>query len=261
MMTQRFVVSSILVIFFAALVFMCSRIDGAKTRKGMGHRRRHLDELATQSQPQHITGKLNVKSNGEECSVFYRVFDPKDEDSKGDVLLLHGASFDSATWLKTGTLAAISADGYRAIAIDLPGFGQSEENLTCKKNTRLLVDIFSSLQSSLKMSRPVLLTASMSGKYALTLLSQEPKLTRGYIMVAPVIPSDFDEKSLPESTQPTLVIYGSEDVGGKERSETRLINIPNAVSFEIKGGSHPCYLDYPDLFNERILTFLGSIKS
>ena len=256
MVTLRFIVSSILVLFFAALVFMCSRIDGARTRKGKGHR--HMQ----QSQPQDVTGRVNVKSSGDECSVFYRVSDPKatgKEESKGDVLLLHGASFDSSTWLKTGTLGAISADGYRAIAIDLPGFGESAENLACKKNTRLLVDIFSSLQSSLKMFRPVLLTASMSGKYALTLLSQEPELTRGYIMVAPVIPSDFDEKSLPESTQPTLIIYGSEDAGGKERSETRLMKIPNAVGFEIKGGSHPCYLDYPDLFNERVLTFLRSI--
>ena len=242
---------------------MCSRIDGVQSRKGVGHRRRHLDESTQPQQPKHVTGKLIVNSNGEECTLFYRVLDPKDgnNDSKGDVLLLHGASFDSSTWLKTGTLAAISADGYRAIAIDLPGFGQSEENLTCKKNTNLLIDVFSSLQSSLKMTRPVLLTASMSGKYALKLLSLAPELTRGYIMVAPVIPTDFDEKSLPSTTQPTLVVYGSEDVGGKERSETRLMNIPNAVSFEIKGGSHPCYLDYPDLFNERVLTFLGSIKS
>jgi len=37
------------------------------------------------------------------------------------VLFLHGAKFDSDTWQKIGTLALMNEQGYRAIAIDLPG--------------------------------------------------------------------------------------------------------------------------------------------
>lgn len=38
-----------------------------------------------------------------------------------DVLFLHGQAFTSETWEALGTLALLAAEGYRAIAIDLPG--------------------------------------------------------------------------------------------------------------------------------------------
>ena len=40
-------------------------------------------------------------------------------------MLTHGAAYDSSTWEKTNTLKALSDAGYKAIAVDLPGFGKS----------------------------------------------------------------------------------------------------------------------------------------
>lgn len=37
------------------------------------------------------------------------------------VIFLHGQSFTSKTWETLGTLALLAENGYRAIAIDLPG--------------------------------------------------------------------------------------------------------------------------------------------
>ena len=41
------------------------------------------------------------------------------------VLLLHGKMFKATTWLETGTLAKLAETGYRAVAVDMPGFGNS----------------------------------------------------------------------------------------------------------------------------------------
>lgn len=246
------------------MLLMLSTSFVSKQRFGgnLERRHRHLGGEADEEQSigkvtPHTTGKVMINSGDDSCEIFYRIFDQED-NNKGDVLLLHGASFDSSTWLKTGTLPAVAKAGYRAIAIDLPGFGQSDDrNKNCKKNTKILADIM----TALKVIQPVIVTPSMSGKFALNLFMDEPAATRAYVMVAPVIPPEFDETSFnaKDGIQPVLVIYGSEDVGGKDRSEQRLMKIPKAVRFEIEGGSHPCYLDQPVLFNERVISFLKSL--
>ena len=38
------------------------------------------------------------------------------------ILLLHGMKFQAATWRENGTLETLANAGYRAVALDLPGF-------------------------------------------------------------------------------------------------------------------------------------------
>lgn len=54
-----------------------------------------------------------------------------------DVLFLHGQAFTSKTWEALGTLALLAGEGYRAVAIDLPG----------RSMALCLADLFGQLQS------------------------------------------------------------------------------------------------------------------
>ena len=81
------------------------------------------------------------------------------------VLFLHGASFSAQTWLELGTLVLLAEQGYRAVAVDLPGYGQSAQVESQP------VDFMLDLLGDLNLARPALVSPSMSGQYSLPLVA------------------------------------------------------------------------------------------
>jgi abhydrolase domain-containing protein 14 len=167
------------------------------------------------------------------------------------VLLLHGASFSSETWRQIGTLEALASAGYHAIAVDLPGFGESQPGSTAPELW------LGELLDELKIESPVLLAASMSGGYALPFITSQPARIAGFVAVAPVGISNYRER-LHLIKVPLLAVWGEHDRIVPIRDAELLVqSVKRGQLVVIPNASHAPYMSNPGLFNQELIRFVG----
>lgn len=169
------------------------------------------------------------------------------------VLLLHGAAFSSRTWEELGTIERLAGAGYRVVAIDLPGFGESK---SAKADPSAFLSGF---VGALGIGRPVVVSPSMSGGFSFPLILERPELVSGFVPVAPAATLLY-AKRLRRSPVPALIVWGERDqVFPVAQAELLAGSFENAQTLILAGARHPAYLDEPEKFHAALLTFLGEV--
>jgi pimeloyl-ACP methyl ester carboxylesterase len=168
------------------------------------------------------------------------------------VLLLHGARFHSGTWKQLGTLDRLAKEGFRAIALDLPGYGASKPGPP--------LDL-AQFVADAKLEKPVVLAPSMSGDVALPFVTAHPDRVAGFVAVAPVgLPSY--ESALRKLALPTLIVWGEKDEVVPVAQAKALHGwVKDSQLVILSGARHPCYLDRPDEFHTALVAFLKSVAA
>ena len=166
------------------------------------------------------------------------------------VLLLHGKMFKAATWQETGTLTKLVDAGYRAVALDLPGFGKSPAGDIEP------VEVINVVISQAAPNGAILLGPSMGGRIALEFTLANQDLVNGLILVGAVGVQENKER-LKDISLPCLAVWGEEDsISPLANGNLLQQGIKDAELMVIQGASHPCYLDQPDEWHRILLGFL-----
>jgi abhydrolase domain-containing protein 14 len=197
------------------------------------------------------------------CRVHYLI---EGHEGGRPVVLLHGSRFNADTWKQIGTMAALAGAGYLAYAADLPGFGQSSFRRSSPRTWLGMLRAWASprrwllaLLDRLGVRRPVIVSPSLSGWFALLLVTGEPDRVAGFVAVAPVGIRRYRDR-LGRITAPVLAIWGEHDeVIPQERADLLVESAPQGRKVIIPGGSHAPYMSDPVAFHEELLGFLGGL--
>lgn len=171
------------------------------------------------------------------------------------VVFLHGAAYDKSVWVRTGAMATVAAEGFPAVAVDLPGYGDSPANTSVGK-----ADWVRALLAKVAPKGAVLVSPSMSGEYSLAAIKAGVEL-KGFVPIAPVGVTDFSNTG--GVSVRSMVVWGSEDdtfspdmgevlttaLGGRPKAELRIL----------AGAGHAAYEDRPGEFNPDLASFVQGI--
>ena len=116
------------------------------------------------------------------------------------------------------------------------------------------------------LTQVVLVFPSMGGLYGMGVMLHccDGTLKTNVIGFVPVAPSigekHVDKDHLSKVTVPVLSVYGEKDEGAKKKNKM-LKHVKTYQELEIPGGSHPAYLDNPQMWNSALLVFIQSLTT
>jgi len=111
------------------------------------------------------------------------------------VVLMHGKNFCAATW--EGTIKALTADGFRVIAVDQIGFCKSTKPEDYQYSFHQLAANTRSLLDSLNIGRVTVIGHSMGGMLATRFALLYPDQTEQLVLANPIGLEDWKAKGVP----------------------------------------------------------------
>lgn len=190
--------------------------------------------------------------------IFYREVLPLQQTHRAEVLFLHGKAFNSHTWEQLGTLQLLSKRGYRAVAVDLPGFGNSAPSKEVSTESGR-VELLEGVLRDLQLQNTVLVSPSLSGSYALPFLMQSHHQLCGFVPIAPTSTRNYAQEQFQAVKTPTLILYGELDHTLARESLQQLRHLPNHSVVKLHDAGHACYLHKPGAFHLALLAFLDHL--
>ncbi|XP_008848000.1 protein ABHD14A isoform X2 [Nannospalax galili] len=191
--------------------------------------------------------------------IFYREVLPLHQTHRVEVVLLHGKAFNSHMWEQLGTLQLLSKRGYRAVAIDLPGFGNSAPSKEASTEAGR-AELLELVLQNLEVQNAVLVSPSLSGRYALPFLMRSHHQLHGFVPIAPTSTQNYTQEQFWAVKTPTLILYGELDHILARESLRQLRHLPNHSVVKLHNAGHACYLHKPQDFHLALLAFLDHLS-
>lgn len=169
-----------------------------------------------------------------------------------EILFLHGKAFQAKTWKDLGTLELLAKKGCSAVALDLPGWGQSPEaDFNAEQVVKSVID-------GSEMKRPILVGPSMGGRIALEFALGNPQLVGGLILIGAV--GIVENRSrLDKLPQKTLLVWGENDhISDPANGKLLHSKVVGSQLVIIPDTKHACYTEKPADFHNHILQFICS---
>lgn len=176
------------------------------------------------------------------------------------VVFLHGFSFTSEVWQRTGVTESLKKKRVPFLALDMP-YGLKSE---CQPRTRdvqvNVAVVREAVQNIFGAAAPILVGASLGGHVALEYAVRFP--VKGLLLLAPV--RVFGEALVEGYSRfqfPVRIIFGSEDrIASLEELRLLADRLSNASLKVYEGAGHAAYLDYPDRFRGDLLELCAAAE-
>lgn len=172
-------------------------------------------------------------------------------------VLLHGFSFHAETWAEIGLFDELALH-YSVYSFDMPYGPKSVSDKFDASNRDEYAEFLSEILKTLKINKPFLIGASISGEVVLRYLAMGNP-AKACIVAGPANIKNLGS-SLEKITVPLLALWGEHDnISAPDNGRFIADFVKKSEVYILKGAGHACYLDRPEEFKDLVREFIKEI--